>query len=168
MKNYLYLLSFLPLFAFSQPFLPADQMPVDESMNHAVAPQGVPGQKEFALWQDLATYDLKKKVVTKELKNKIGKEVTIAGFVIPLDFEAQKISEFLLVPYVPSCAHVPPPSENQIIQVKLLKGKKIEPGMLPMKIKGTLTLSKPKKVKNEDSFLPDAVFEISATEIEEF
>lgn len=153
--------------AYAQPLLPPDQMP-DAHMGKMAAPSA-PAQKEFALWQVLASYDLSKKNVSADLKAKLDKEVTVAGFIIPLDFEADKVSEFLLVPYVPSCMHVPPPSENQIIQVTLLKGKKVEPGMLPMVVTGKLSLmKKEEKKKGDDSFLPDAVFSMQATDIKEY
>ncbi|NQZ29973.1 MAG: DUF3299 domain-containing protein [Oceanospirillaceae bacterium] len=51
-----------------------------------------------------------------------GKEIKIAGFVIPLESDDQKITELLLVPYFGACFHVPPPPENQIIYVKFEQG----------------------------------------------
>jgi hypothetical protein len=41
----------------------------------------------------------------------------MAGFVTPLAFQGTKITEFLLVPYVGACIHVPPPPANQIVLV---------------------------------------------------
>lgn len=38
-----------------------------------------------------------------------GKEITIAGFVIPLEGTESNITEFLLVPFFGACIHVPPP-----------------------------------------------------------
>jgi hypothetical protein len=46
-----------------------------------------------------------------------GQEVTISGFMVPLRFEADRVSQFLLVPYAGACIHVPPPPPNQIIFV---------------------------------------------------
>ena len=51
-----------------------------------------------------------------------GKRVRIGGYVVPLDFEATTIKEFLLVPFVGACIHVPPPPANQIVYVKADKG----------------------------------------------
>jgi hypothetical protein len=51
-----------------------------------------------------------------------GKRVRIGGYVVPLDFEATTVKEFLLVPYVGACIHVPPPPADQIIYVKTEKG----------------------------------------------
>jgi hypothetical protein len=51
-----------------------------------------------------------------------GIKVRIAGYVVPLDgdygLEGVKTSEFLLVPYVGACIHVPPPPANQTLMVK--------------------------------------------------
>ena len=65
-----------------------------------------------------AASDLPPQVVT-ELD---GKRVRIGGYVVPLDFEATTVKEFLLVPFVGACIHVPPPPANQIIYVKAEKG----------------------------------------------
>lgn len=47
-----------------------------------------------------------------------GQNVKLPGFVVPLDFDGQEITEFLLVPYFGACIHVPPPPANQIVYVK--------------------------------------------------
>ncbi|MGF1446569.1 MAG: DUF3299 domain-containing protein [Pikeienuella sp.] len=46
-----------------------------------------------------------------------GKDVTIPGFMVPLDFAETGVTTLLLVPYVGACIHVPPPPPNQIIYV---------------------------------------------------
>jgi hypothetical protein len=47
-----------------------------------------------------------------------GKSVRIPGYLLPLEFEGDRVSEFLLVPYVGACIHTPPPPPNQIVHVK--------------------------------------------------
>ena len=48
-----------------------------------------------------------------------GKRVKMPAYITPLEFEGQsKIKEFLLVPYLGACIHVPPPPANQIVYVK--------------------------------------------------
>jgi hypothetical protein len=37
---------------------------------------------------------------------------------VPLQFDADRVSHFLLVPYAGACIHVPPPPPNQIILVQ--------------------------------------------------
>ncbi|HAU8282789.1 TPA: DUF3299 domain-containing protein [Vibrio vulnificus] len=61
--------------------------------------------------------------VRPELNNK---KVKIPGFVIPLEGDANKVTEFLLVPYFGACIHVPPPPPNQIIYVKFPKGAPVQ------------------------------------------
>lgn len=48
--------------------------------------------------------------------------VKIPGFVVPLEGDAEKITEFLLVPYFGACIHVPPPPSNQLVYVKFKDG----------------------------------------------
>ncbi|GAM55443.1 hypothetical protein JCM19232_1630 [Vibrio ishigakensis] len=55
-----------------------------------------------------------------------GSEVRIPGFVIPLEGDANKVTEFLLVPYFGACIHVPPPPPNQIIYVKFPSGAPVQ------------------------------------------
>ncbi|MEQ1635779.1 MAG: DUF3299 domain-containing protein [Methylococcales bacterium] len=46
-----------------------------------------------------------------------GKAIKISGFMIPLERNEGKISEFLLAPYFGACIHAPPPPANQLIHV---------------------------------------------------
>ena len=51
-----------------------------------------------------------------------GKMIKMPGFVIPLEHDGDKITEFLLVPYHGACIHVPAPPSNQIIYVRVPGG----------------------------------------------
>ncbi|MFT2092290.1 DUF3299 domain-containing protein [Paraglaciecola sp. 2405UD69-4] len=55
-----------------------------------------------------------------------GKLVKIPGFIVPLEGDNEKITEFLLVPYFGACIHVPPPPPNQIVYVKFSMDMPIE------------------------------------------
>ncbi|KXF80824.1 DUF3299 domain-containing protein [Enterovibrio coralii] len=61
--------------------------------------------------------------IRPELNNS---EVKIPGFVIPLEGDANKVTEFLLVPFFGACIHVPPPPPNQIVYVKFDKGAPVQ------------------------------------------
>jgi hypothetical protein len=51
-----------------------------------------------------------------------GRRIRIPGYVAPLDWEgADRLKEFLLVPYFGACIHVPPPPANQIIYITMDK-----------------------------------------------
>lgn len=89
-----------------------------------------------------------------------GKRVKIGGYVVPLDFEATTIKEFLLVPFVGACIHVPPPPANQIVYVKSDKGFQIAGQFDPVWVTGTL--------KTETAFtgLADAGYSLDAESVE--
>jgi hypothetical protein len=89
-----------------------------------------------------------------------GKRVRIGGYVVPLDFEATTVKEFLLVPFVGACIHVPPPPANQIVYVKAEKGVEIAGQFDPVWVTGTM--------KTEPAFtgLADAGYTIDAENVE--
>ena len=68
-----------------------------------------------------------------------GKKVRIGGYVVPLDFDATKVTEFLLVPFVGACIHVPPPPANQIVYVKSAAGITLKGEFDPVYVTGTLS-----------------------------
>ncbi len=51
-----------------------------------------------------------------------GQRVKLPGFVVPLEMDAKKINQFLLVPYYGACIHVPPPPANQTVHVVTREG----------------------------------------------
>ena len=53
-----------------------------------------------------------------------NKQVSVPGFMVPLEDDADQVTEFLLVPFAGACIHVPPPPPNQMIYIKLRKGQK--------------------------------------------
>lgn len=55
-----------------------------------------------------------------------GRQVKLPGFIVPLEMDATKITQFLLVPYFGACIHVPPPPANQIVHVVMRDGKAFE------------------------------------------
>jgi hypothetical protein len=70
-----------------------------------------------------------------------GKRVHIGGYVVPLDFEATRVKEFLLVPFIGACIHVPPPPANQIVYVKAEQGFDVKATFEPVWVTGTLTVT---------------------------
>ena len=48
-----------------------------------------------------------------------GVLIRMPGYALPLEFNDTAITEFLLVPYVGACIHVPAPPANQTVFVKL-------------------------------------------------
>lgn len=73
-------------------------------------------------WMSVKRHQLGADQPSRVVKELDGKRVRIGGYVVALDFEATAVKEFLLVPYVGACIHVPPPPVDQIIYVKAGKG----------------------------------------------
>lgn len=47
-----------------------------------------------------------------------GAYIRMPGFILPLEMDAEGVSEFVLVPYVGACLHTPPPPPNQLVLVR--------------------------------------------------
>lgn len=69
----------------------------------------------------------------------MGETVQLSGYVLPLTWnQAEQVTEFLLVPYVGACIHVPPPPPNQIIYIQPEQALTV-PGMFaPVVVEGDL------------------------------
>ena len=89
-----------------------------------------------------------------------GKRVRIGGYVVPLDFEATNVKEFLLVPFVGACIHVPPPPPNQIIYVKSAKGFDVQGSFDPVYVTGTI------KVASQYTGLAETGYSIDAGKVD--
>ena len=66
-----------------------------------------------------------------------GKTVRLPGFVLPLDFSAQGVTEFILAPFVGACIHVPPPPANQLVLVQAQKPYAMTDMFDPVEVTGT-------------------------------
>lgn len=89
-----------------------------------------------------------------------GKRVKLPGFVVPIEGDGKKVSEFLLVPYYGACIHVPPPPANQTVYVKVPKGDaKIREAFDTVWVTGTLS------AKSFTSDLATAGYQIEAEEV---
>ena len=67
-----------------------------------------------------------------------GKLIRMPGYALPLEQSPDGVTEFLLVPYVGACIHVPPPPANQIVYVTLPEAYRIANLYEPVWITGTL------------------------------
>jgi hypothetical protein len=90
-----------------------------------VAPANAAEKAPSLTWEDLRSFDFQTGKIPPELKKHDGGIVRVPGFVIPLEDSDRMVSEFLLVPFPLACIHVPAPPPNQIVHVKMDKGKKI-------------------------------------------
>ncbi len=65
-------------------------------------------------------------------------QVRLAGYVLPLEMDGLKITEFLLVPYVGACIHEPVPPANQIVLVKFAQGIEVDGRFTPVWVQGKM------------------------------
>jgi hypothetical protein len=85
-----------------------------------------------------------------------GKKVSIPGFMVPLEDDAEEVTEFLLVPYAGACIHVPPPPPNQMVYVKLVHNEKAKMSFTePIVVTGTLKITTVKSPYGDVSYNMD-------------
>ena len=84
-------------------------------------PAGVPyaeiiGEGEIDILNDTwnPIFDENAKKLNTDLN---GAYIRMPGFIVPLEFDEHGVSEFILVPYMGACIHVPPPPPNQLVLV---------------------------------------------------
>lgn len=87
-----------------------------------------------------------------------GKTVKLAGYILPLDISGNKVTDFLLVPFVGACIHVPPPPPNQIVSATTTTTQPYELEKIyePVWITGELTVQSLSK----ELFLSDGTSDI--------
>ena len=101
----------------------------------------------------------RREIQTAVVKGLNGKRVRLPGYLLPLELSGTKVVEFLLVPYVGACIHVPPPPPNQIVHVKTgeKKGYAIKQLFEPVWVTGRIAVQS--MVKN--LFLVDGSADIN-------
>lgn len=69
------------------------------------------------------------------------KQIELAGYMVPITFDGERVSQFLLVPEAGQCIHVPAPPPNQTIFVDLGEQyTELRDLYDPIIVNGTLTL----------------------------
>lgn len=89
-----------------------------------------------------------------------GKRIRIGGYVVPLDFDATTVKDFLLVPFVGACIHVPPPPANQIIHVVSETGFEVGGTFDPVWVTGTI------RAETSSTGLAETGYSINAETVE--
>lgn len=91
-------------------------------------------------WQTLSGLDFRTGQKTPAVAQLVddGITVRVPGFMVPLEDEADAVTEFLLIPYFMACIHVPPPPPNQMVLVKMAGAKKQKVMWEPIWVQGQL------------------------------
>lgn len=99
---------------------------------------------QMVSWQTLQTLDFSQPKAKQHgaVLALDGKQVSIPGFMVPLEDDLEQVTEFLLVPYAGACIHVPPPPPNQIVYVKMNSSNKVHVTFTdPIVVTGVLQIS---------------------------
>jgi hypothetical protein len=100
---------------------------------------GQSNQPASVTWSTLKTLNATQQTSPARALN--GKKVAIPGFMVPLEDDADQVTEFILVPFAGACIHVPPPPPNQMVYVKLAHQKAKMDFSEPILVSGTLHVS---------------------------
>ncbi|MEM7564270.1 MAG: DUF3299 domain-containing protein [Pseudomonadota bacterium] len=123
--------------------------------------------EDYYALQDKAQMMLDKAPIVESLD---GKRVKIPGFVLPLEFDGNTISEFLLVPYFGACIHTPPPPANQIIRGSIEKSFTMEDISRPVWITGKMITGRVSSKLGEDGYSAfmdvDSAYSMQVEEVE--
>ena len=103
-------------------------------------------------WRQLGELDYITGKAPANLSALDGKEVRIPGFMVPLEDNAQRVTEFLLVPSPQACIHVPPPPPNQMVLVEMDESSNAKVEFGPIWIYGKLMLHSKRHQYGESSF----------------
>jgi len=125
---------------------PPQEFGTKMAFNKESAIKGIPGESEFDGGKEELSMFLEDMNFMKSMQLKGGfinsklneKEIKLAGYVTPLSFDGDQVTEFLFVPYKGACIHVPPPPANQIIYVKAAEGLETDSLFFPVWIIGVL------------------------------
>lgn len=99
-------------------------LPIDQINEE---PQTRYGSLEIYDYSDLGQYsesesngffELQRQLSMSVVEELDGTEVRVPGFIVPIEFDGNLVSEFFLVPSFGACFHNPPPPPNQTIFVK--------------------------------------------------
>ncbi len=118
--------------------------------------QGVDIEGLLARLEEIKTLRTKRASATVKTLN--GAHISIPGYALPLAYEDEKITEFLLVPWVGACIHTPPPPPNQIIFVRAPEGMAYQGHFVPILLTGRIEAQS----GEYDLFLVDGSAKITA------
>ncbi len=97
---------------------------------------------------------------TKLNKALDGALIRMPGFMIPLEFSAEGVTSFLLVPYIGACIHTPPPPPNQLVIVSRKEPWPIDQLWDPVWVTGVI------RTQLQSTELGETGYALSADEME--
>lgn len=111
-------------------------------------------------WKILGDMDYITGSVPPNLQKLDGTMVKVPGFMVPLEDNQKKVTQFLLVPTPQACIHVPPPPPNQMLLVDMQEGSEVAYG--PVWVHGRL------KIKTQRTQYGDVSYALEAILVENY
>lgn len=105
-------------------------------LTHKLKSEGLDVDAMLAKYETLRQEILRRNTALAEDLD--GTLIRMPGYALPLEFNDTAITEFLLVPYVGACIHVPAPPANQTVFVTLNQSYKANSLYEPIWITGRL------------------------------
>lgn len=105
---------FVEWIIYLREYLPNEEVNTENQKYFDEMNEGIPALKKKGIDVDkiLADRRYRSTAVNDDLD---GKVIKLAGYLLPLDLSGKSVKDFLLVPFVGACIHVPPPPPNQIV-----------------------------------------------------
>lgn len=99
-----------------------------------------------------------------------GKFIRMPGYALPLEFDGTNVKEFLLVPFIGACIHVPPPPPNQMVFVSLTRPFKPDDLYTPVWITGRIEVKRTSKSLSlvDGQSIVSAGYTVNAIRVEPF
>ncbi len=120
------------------------------------------GKTKNVGWGVLNQLNYRTGLASPALQELNGSIVRVPGYIVPLDGDEKAVTEFLLVPTLGACIHVPPPPPNQIIHVLMEPGVDVGLLFMPVWITGQLTIA------HKTSELAEASYSMDGLKAEEY
>jgi hypothetical protein len=70
-------------------------------------------------WRTLRGLNYRTGEQSDEIRKLNGATVIVKGYMVPFDDDDEQTLEFLIVPVMGQCVHLPPPPPNQIVLVRM-------------------------------------------------
>ncbi|MBS2210763.1 DUF3299 domain-containing protein [Carboxylicivirga mesophila] len=140
----------------SEKRLSSQEMAVKDSLVALLTSEQVNVDSLLAIRYKIA--ELRKKQA-EQVNNALNlKSIKISGYLLPLNYVNNKVTEFLLVPWVGACIHTPPPPKNQLIFLTAKEGLEVNSRFIAVTVEGVLKIES----KTSELYLVDGTDNISS------
>ncbi|MBL0156221.1 MAG: DUF3299 domain-containing protein [Bryobacterales bacterium] len=140
----------------------AEQVPPKQALMRTAAPRAAEPKARELWWKTMRGFDYRKGTVSEELRAFDGARVKIPGFMVPLEDDAEKVREFLLVPYMEPASTRRPATKPDRSRPHGSGQERRDGLVLPVWVEGIFRISK------ADSIYGDAAYTLAGHSTSKF